>query len=101
MGGGCTEEGGLGGRRLGLGEVSGPNQDSWPNSPTRPLPTPLQAPNQRNSTALLVNVFHKFQIPKMHQPNEKKTKKKNNLQLLFFANRVSNIQTHEELMDDV
>jgi hypothetical protein len=36
-----------------------------------------------------VNVFHKFQIPKTHQPNEKKKQKKNNLQLLFFANRVS------------
>jgi hypothetical protein len=35
MGGGCTKEGGLGGGRLGLGEVSGPNQDSRPNSPTR------------------------------------------------------------------
>jgi hypothetical protein len=64
------------GGRLGLGEVSGPNQDSRPNSPTRQLPTPSQAPNQRNSTALLVNVFHKFQIPKTHQPNEKKNKKK-------------------------
>jgi hypothetical protein len=57
-GGGCTKKGG---GRLGLGEVSGPNQDSRPNSPTRQLPTPLQAPNQRNSTALLVNDFP--QIP--------------------------------------
>jgi hypothetical protein len=32
--------------------------------------------------------FQKFQIPKAHHPNEKK-QKKNNLQLLFFANRVS------------
>jgi hypothetical protein len=35
--------------------------------------------------------FQNFQIPKAHQPNGKKQKqqKKNNLQLLFFANRVS------------
>jgi hypothetical protein len=59
--GGAAQRGGLGGGRLGLGEVSGPNQDSRPNSPTRQLPTPLQAPNQRNSTALLVNDFP--QIP--------------------------------------
>jgi hypothetical protein len=37
--------------------------------------------------------FQNFQIPKAHQPNGKKQKqqKKNNLQLLFFANRVSQV----------
>jgi hypothetical protein len=56
-GGRLHKEGGLGERAARVREVSGPNQDSRPNSPTRQLPTPLQAPNQRNSTALLVNVF--------------------------------------------
>jgi hypothetical protein len=88
---GCSGQrlGGMGGRLHKIRGVSGPNQDSRPISPTRQLPTPSQTPNQRNSTALLVNVYHKFQIPKTHQPNEKKNKEKNNLQLLFFANRVS------------
>jgi hypothetical protein len=73
---GAAAQGGLGEKgRLGLGKVSGPKHESRPNSPTRQLPTPSQAPNQTNSTALLVNDFPKFQIPKMHQPNEKKTKR--------------------------
>jgi hypothetical protein len=55
-GGGLGEKG-----RLGLGKVSGPKHESRPNSPTRQLPTPSQAPNQTNSTALLVNDFP--QIP--------------------------------------
>jgi hypothetical protein len=59
----------------GDGEANGPDRDSWPNSPTRQIPTPSQASNQRNSIVLLVNVFHKFQIPKAHHPNEKKQKK--------------------------
>jgi hypothetical protein len=42
----------------------------------------------KNSTALLVNAFQKFQTPKARHPKEKK-QRKNNLQLLFFANRVS------------
>jgi hypothetical protein len=37
------------------GEVSGPDRDSRPNSPTRQLPTPAQVSNQKNSTVLLVN----------------------------------------------
>jgi hypothetical protein len=87
--GGRLHKGGLGENGwLGLGKVSGPKHESRPNLPTPQLPTPSQAPNQTNSTALLVNVFPKFQITKTHQPNEKKNKK-NNLQLLFFANRVS------------
>jgi hypothetical protein len=35
----------------------------------------MQAPNQRNSTALLVNVFLKFQIPKTQPPKERKKQK--------------------------
>jgi hypothetical protein len=56
--------------------VSGPKQDLRPNTPTRRLPTPMQAPNQRNSTALLVNVFP--QIPNSQNATterEKKTKR--------------------------
>jgi hypothetical protein len=60
-GGGCTNVGVRGKGRLGLGKVSGPKHESRPNSPTRQLPTPSQAPNQKNSTALLVNDFP--QIP--------------------------------------
>jgi hypothetical protein len=34
--GGRLHKGWLGGKgRLGLGKVSGPNHESWPNSPTR------------------------------------------------------------------
>jgi hypothetical protein len=45
--------------------------------------------------------FQNFQIPKAHQPNGKKTKqqKKNNLELLFFANRVSQAGWHTGLFD--
>jgi hypothetical protein len=60
-----------------------------PNTPTRRLPTPMQAPNQRNSTALLVNVFSQnSKFPKRNHRKREKNKK-NTLQLLFFANRVS------------
>jgi hypothetical protein len=59
---GAAAQGGFGEKgRLGLGKVSGPKHESRPNSPTRQLPTPSQAPNQTNSTALLVNDFP--QIP--------------------------------------
>jgi hypothetical protein len=74
--GGCTKNGGLGGRAARVMGVSGPKQDLWPNTPTRWLPTPMQAPNQRNSTALLVNVFP--QIPTSQNATterEKKTKR--------------------------
>jgi hypothetical protein len=53
--------------------VSGPKQGLRPNTPTRRLPTPMQAPNQRNSTALLVNVFP--QIPNSHNATTKREKK--------------------------
>jgi hypothetical protein len=57
-GGGCTKNGGgVRGRAARVMGVSGPKQDLRPNTPTRRLPTPMQAPNQRNSTALMVNVF--------------------------------------------
>jgi hypothetical protein len=69
--------------------VSGPKQDLRPNTPTRRLLTPMQAPNQRNSTALLVNVFP--QIPNSQNATTEREKKKNTLQLLFFANRVSQL----------
>jgi hypothetical protein len=73
-GGGCTKKG-VRGRATRVMGVSGPKQDSRPNTPTRRLPTPMQAPNQRNSTALLVNVFLKFQIPKTQPPKERKKQK--------------------------
>jgi hypothetical protein len=56
--------------------VSGPKQDLRPNTPTRRLPTPMQVPNQRNSTVLLVNVFP--QIPNSQNATterERKTKR--------------------------
>jgi hypothetical protein len=60
--GGRLHKGGLGEKgRLGLGKVSGPKHESQPNSPTRQLPTPSQAPNQTNSTALLVKDFPQIQ----------------------------------------
>jgi hypothetical protein len=94
MGGGqLHKEGGVRGRAARVMGVSGPKQDLRPNTPTRRLPTPMQAPNQRNSTAVLVNVFP--QIPNSQNTTterEKKTKK-NTLQLLFFANRVSHKPT--------
>jgi hypothetical protein len=64
-GGGAAQRGeGLGGKgRLGLGKVSGPNHESRPNSPTRQLLTRSQAPNQINSTALLVNDFSQIPNP--------------------------------------
>jgi hypothetical protein len=74
--GGLHKEGGLGGRAARVMGVSGPKQDSRPNTPTRRLSTPMQAPNQRNSTALLVNVFP--QIPNSQNATterEKKTKR--------------------------
>jgi hypothetical protein len=37
----------------------------------------------KNSTVLLVNASQKFQTPAAQDPKEK-TKKKNNLQFLFF-----------------
>jgi hypothetical protein len=69
--------------------VSGPKQDLRPNTPTRRLPTPMQAPNQRNSTALLVNVFPQIPNSQNATTEREKKNKKNTLQLLFFANRVS------------
>jgi hypothetical protein len=75
-GGGCTKRGGVRGRAARVMGVSGPKQDLRPNTPTRRLPTPIQAPNQRNSTALLVNVFP--QIPNSQNATterEKKTKR--------------------------
>jgi hypothetical protein len=60
-GGAAQRRGGVRGRAARVMGVSGPKQDSRPNTPMRWLPTPMQAPNQRNSTALLVNVFP--QIP--------------------------------------
>jgi hypothetical protein len=75
-GGGYTKNGGVRGRAARVMGVSGPKQDLRPNTPTRRLPTPMQAPNQRNSTALLVNVFP--QIPNSQNATterEKKTKR--------------------------
>jgi hypothetical protein len=77
MGGRLHKEGGgVRGRAARVMGVSGPKQDLRPNTPTRRLPTPIQAPNQRNSTALLVNVFP--QIPNSQNATterEKKTKR--------------------------
>jgi hypothetical protein len=73
--------------------VSGPKQDLRPNTPTRRLPTPMQAPNQRNSTALLVNVFPQNPNSQNATTEREKKNKKNTLQLLFFANRVSHFST--------
>jgi hypothetical protein len=77
MGGRLHKEGGGGrGRATRVMGVSGPKQDSRPNTPTRWLPTLMQAPNQRNSTALLVNVCP--QIPNSQNATterEKKTKR--------------------------
>jgi hypothetical protein len=80
---------GVRGRAARVMGVSGPKQDLRPNTPMRRLPTLMQAPNQRNSTALLVNVFP--QIPNSQNATfeREKKNKKNTLQLLFFANRVS------------
>jgi hypothetical protein len=87
-GGGAAHGGGLGGRRLGFGRFNGPKHQLRPNYPTRQLPTATQASNQINSTALVVNDFHKIPNPQNNNWMRKKNKK-NNPQLLFFANRVS------------
>jgi hypothetical protein len=89
--GGCTKNGGVRGRVARVMGVSGPKQDLRPNTPTRRLLTPMQAPNQRNSTALLVNVFPQIPNSQKQPPKERKKTKKNTLQLLFFANRVSQV----------
>jgi hypothetical protein len=90
MGGGrLHKEGGVRGRAARVMGVSGPKQDLRPNTPTRRLPTPMQAPNQRNSTALLVNVFPQIPNSQNATTEREKKNKKNTLQLLFFANRVS------------
>jgi hypothetical protein len=90
MGGGrLHKEGGVRGRAARVMGVSGPKQDLRPNTPTRWLPTPMQAPNQRNSTALLVNVFPQIPNSQNATTEREKKNKKNTLQLLFFANRVS------------
>jgi hypothetical protein len=77
MGGWLHKEwGGVRGRAARVMGVSGPKQDLRPNTPTRRLPTPMQAPNQRNSIVLLVNVFP--QIPNSQNATterEKKTKR--------------------------
>jgi hypothetical protein len=77
MGGGAAaQRRGVRGRAARVMGISGPKQDLRPNTPTRRLPTPMQAPNQRNSTALLVNVFS--QIPNSQNATterEKKTKR--------------------------
>jgi hypothetical protein len=88
-GGGCTKNGGVRGRAARVMGVSGPKQDLRPNTPTRRLPTPMQAPNQRNSTALLMNVFPQIPNSQNATTEREKKNKKNTLQLLFFANRVS------------
>src|SRR5690348_14872423 len=67
--------GGLGGRRLGFGRVNGPKLQLRPNKPTRQLPTATQASNQINSTALVVNVFHKIPNPQNNNRMRKKTKR--------------------------
>jgi hypothetical protein len=72
--------------------VSGPKQDLRPNTLMRRLPTPMHAPNQRNSTALLVNVFPQIPNSQNATTEREKKNKKNTLQLLFFANRVSHTQ---------
>ena len=72
--GGCTKNGGVRGRAARVMGVSGPKQDLRPNTPTRRLPTPMQAPNQRNSTTLLVNVFP--QIPNSRNATTEREKKK-------------------------
>jgi hypothetical protein len=73
-GGGLHKErGGVRGRAARVMGVSGPKQDLRPNTPTRRLPTPMQAPNQRNSTALLVNVFP--QIPNSQNATTEREKK--------------------------
>jgi hypothetical protein len=53
----------------------------------------MQAPNQRNSTALLVNVFPQNPNSQNATTEREKKNKKNTLQLLFFANRVSHFST--------
>jgi hypothetical protein len=77
MGRGAAAHGGgeLGGRRLGFGRVNGPKHQLRPNYPTRQLPTATQASNQINSTALVVNVFHKFPNPQNNNWMRKKTKR--------------------------
>jgi hypothetical protein len=83
---------GLGDGRLGLGGTSGPDQEPRPNSFTRQPPTPQCMSLTKNSTVLLVNASPKIPIPKSIPPERKKGKKKqvkNKLQLLFFANWVS------------
>jgi hypothetical protein len=56
--------------------------------PTRQLPTATPTSNQINSTALVANVVHKISNPQNNNWMREKNKK-NNPQLLFFANRVS------------
>jgi hypothetical protein len=50
-GGAAQRMGGVRGRAARVMGVSGPKQALRPNTPTRRLPTPMQAPNQINSTA--------------------------------------------------
>jgi hypothetical protein len=45
--GGAAQRRGVRGRAARVMGVSGPKQDSRPNTPTRRLPTPMQAPNQK------------------------------------------------------
>jgi hypothetical protein len=73
-GGVAAQRRGVRGRAARVMGVSGPKQDSRPNTPTRRLPTPMQAPNQRNSTALLVNVFP--QIPNSQNATTEREEKK-------------------------
>jgi hypothetical protein len=76
MGGRLHKEGGVRGRAARVMGVSGLKQDSRPNTPTRRLPTPMQAPNQRNSTALLVNVFPQIPNSQNTQPPKERKKQK-------------------------
>jgi hypothetical protein len=72
--GAAAQRRGVRGRAARVMGVSGTKQNSRPNTPTRRLPTPMQAPNQRNSTALLVNVFP--QIPNSQNATTEREKTK-------------------------
>jgi hypothetical protein len=69
------------GRLVGRIEIHGPIRSHDSSRPQRMSLT-------KKSIVLLVNASQKFKTPKAHHPREKK-QRKNDLQLLFFANRVS------------